>query len=39
MINGKYKILIVDDEEDIVEIIRYNLQQAGYETESAFNGE
>lgn len=39
MINEKYKILIVDDEEDIVEIIRYNLQQAGYETASAFNGE
>jgi two-component system alkaline phosphatase synthesis response regulator PhoP len=35
----KYKILIVDDEEDIVEIIRYNLQQAGYETEAAGNGE
>lgn len=35
----KYKILIVDDEEDIVEIIRYNLQQAGYETETACNGE
>lgn len=39
MINEKYKILIVDDEEDIVEIIRYNLQQAGYETAAAFNGE
>lgn len=39
MINEKYKILIVDDEEDIVEIIRYNLQQEGYETEFAYNGE
>lgn len=39
MINEKYKILIVDDEEDIVEIICYNLQQAGYETAAAFNGE
>jgi len=33
------KILIVDDEVKIVEILRYNLQQAGYETITANNGE
>jgi two-component system alkaline phosphatase synthesis response regulator PhoP len=38
MKHPKQKILIVDDEEDILEIIRYNLQRAGYETETATNG-
>lgn len=38
MKHEKQKILIVDDEEDILEIIRYNLQHAGYETETASNG-
>jgi len=32
------KILVVDDEQDIVEFIIYNLKQAGYETASANNG-
>jgi two-component system, OmpR family, alkaline phosphatase synthesis response regulator PhoP len=32
------KILIVDDEADIVELINYNLQSAGYETLTASNG-
>lgn len=31
-------ILIVDDEPDIVEILRYNLEKAGYQTVSAGNG-
>lgn len=35
----KSKILIVDDEEDIVAIIRYNLDHAGYITSAASNGE
>lgn len=39
MAKDKYKILIVDDEEDIVEILNYNLQQSGYETAYAYNGE
>ena len=32
------KILVVDDDPDIVEILRYNLSLAGYEVESASNG-
>lgn len=35
----KRKILVVDDEIDIVDIIRYNLDRAGYSTASAANGE
>jgi two-component system alkaline phosphatase synthesis response regulator PhoP len=33
------KILIVDDEPDILEILEYNLQNAGYETATAGNGD
>lgn len=33
------RILIVDDEEDILEIIKYNLERAAYVTETATNGE
>ena len=32
------KILVVDDDPDIVEILRYNLALAGYDVESAING-
>ena len=32
------KILIVDDDPDIIEILRYNLSLAGYEVKSANNG-
>ncbi len=32
------KILVVDDEQDIVEIIAFNLQTAGYQIETANNG-
>ena len=32
------KILIVDDDPDIVEILRYNLSLGGYDVKSAFNG-
>jgi DNA-binding response OmpR family regulator len=35
----KSKILIVDDERILVETIGYNLQKAGYETLTAFDGE
>jgi two-component system, OmpR family, alkaline phosphatase synthesis response regulator PhoP len=33
------KILVVDDEQDIVEFINYNLKQAGFETTTANNGD
>ncbi len=36
---AKERILIVDDEEDIVELVRYNLEKEGYETLVAFSGE
>lgn len=32
------KILIIDDEENIVELIRYNLEASGYSTLEAYNG-
>ena len=34
----KSKILIVDDDPDIVEILRYNLSLEGYDVKTAFNG-
>jgi two-component system, OmpR family, alkaline phosphatase synthesis response regulator PhoP len=37
--NVKGKILIADDEPDIVEIIRYNLTKEGYEIVTATNGD
>lgn len=33
------KVLIVDDEENIVELLRFNMEQAGYEVEFAYDGE
>ncbi len=36
--SGKYKILAVDDEPDILEIIAYNLAKEGYEVTTASNG-
>lgn len=33
------KILVVDDEEDILEFISYNLKKEGYEVYTAFNGQ
>jgi len=35
--NGK-RILVVDDEPDIVEILRYNLEKEGYQVDTAANG-
>ena len=37
--NEKQKILIVDDEEDICEILQFNLQSEGYTTEIAYSAE
>jgi two-component system alkaline phosphatase synthesis response regulator PhoP len=32
------KILVVDDEQDIVGMLQYNLQKAGFEVITAFHG-
>lgn len=37
-IMGKDRVLIIDDEEHIVELIRYNLENEGYDTLTAYNG-
>lgn len=34
----KYKILVVDDEPDVVELVRYNLNSSGYEVVTAVDG-
>jgi len=39
MTKEKIRVLVVEDEEDIVEMISYNLQKEGYRTLAAFNGE
>ena len=33
-----YKVLVVDDEPDIIELLQYNLERAGYEVKAASNG-
>tara|TARA_B100000767_G_scaffold275787_2_gene315638 strand:- start:11786 stop:12478 length:693 start_codon:yes stop_codon:yes gene_type:complete len=38
MEKDKIKILLVDDEPDIIEILSYNLKKEGYQVFSAFNG-
>jgi two-component system phosphate regulon response regulator PhoB len=35
---GQGKILIIEDDRDIVEMLEYNLQEEGYDTVSALNG-
>lgn len=35
---GKYKILLVDDEEDILEFVSYNLMKEGFQVFTASNG-
>lgn len=35
----KKKILVVDDEEDLCEILRFNLSNAGYQTDVAYSSE
>jgi len=39
MIMAKEKILVVDDEEDILELVRYNLSKERYRVSSALSGE
>ena len=38
MNNSDIKILLVDDEPDILEIVGYNLKNEGYEVHTANNG-
>ena len=33
-----YKILLIDDEADILEFVKYNLEKDGYEVHTATNG-
>lgn len=35
----KKKVLVVDDEQSIVTLLKYNLEQAGYEVMTAFDGQ
>lgn len=35
----KEKILVVDDEEDVLALVRFNLEKEGYKTETAASGE
>lgn len=39
MDQSKYKILLVDDEEDIVEFLTYNLEKEGFNVVTAVNGQ
>ena len=39
MDNAKLKILIVDDEEDLCEILQFNLESEGYKTDIAYSAE
>ena len=39
MENKEIRILVVDDEEDILEILRYNLRKEGYQVRLALDGE
>lgn len=36
---GQYKILLVDDEEDVIEFLSYNLKKEGFRVLTAFDGE
>jgi len=39
MAKSEYKVLAVDDDESILEILRYNLDKAGYEVKTAADGQ
>ena len=36
---GKYKILVVDDEESLCEILKFNLELEGYKVDVAYSAE
>lgn len=39
MKENNYRILVVDDEEDLCEILKFNLETEGYTVETAFSAE
>lgn len=39
MMEKKYRILVVDDEEDLCEILKFNLETEGYEVDTALSAE
>lgn len=39
MDNSKYKLLLVDDDDDIIEFLSYNLKREGFQLNTASNGE
>lgn len=39
MVNNNYKILVVDDEEDLCEILKFNLEMEGYTVDTANSAE
>jgi len=39
MDNRQRKVLIADDEPDILEILKYNLEKEGYQVHTAKNGD
>ena len=36
---SRQSVLVVEDEEDIMEVIRFNLEKEGYEVNQALSGE
>ncbi len=38
MQSENYKILVVDDDKDILELLRYNLEKEGYQIKTASDG-
>ena len=38
MENDQFKILIVDDEDDILQFIKYNLEKVNFQVRTASNG-
>ena len=38
MVNNQFKILIVDDEDDILQFIKYNLEKENFHVSIANNG-
>ncbi|MBN2243464.1 MAG: response regulator, partial [Acidobacteria bacterium] len=36
---AKARVLVIDDEKDLIELVRYNLEKEGYHVISAMDGE